>query len=48
MNNSYIVAEGEGFIDITVGIVAGQLGRETVVTLYTQMVTAQGKHSNWQ
>ena len=46
MNDSYFVTEGNGFIDVTVGIVVGELGREVVVTLSTQMAQmdiAQGK-----
>ena len=45
MNESYIVVEGDGFVDVTVGVQVGGLGREVVVTLSTQVDTAQGEHA---
>ena len=45
MNDSYFVTEGDGYINVTVGVVVGQLGREVVVTLSTQMDMAQGQYT---
>ena len=43
MNESYVVLEGDGSVDVTVGVQVGGLGREVVVTLSTQVGTTKGE-----
>ena len=43
MNESYVVVEGDGSVDVTVGVQVGGLGREVVVTLSTQVGTTKGE-----
>lgn len=44
MNESYVVTEGDGFVNVTVGVLLGGLGREVIVTLSTQVDTVPGKY----
>ena len=43
MSESYVVVGGDVSVDITVGVLLGELGREVVVTLSVQVDTAQGE-----